>query len=265
MRKQQNGNGGAAAAPLSAEHNGHFHDIENNNNNTNSSSTNHNNNESLPLSNHHLHHHSGSSNSSSSTSRSSSRQSKKSAHNPSKGNKSTHETAVVTVDTVELGPNLDKDDDDDDEPGHENKLIVSVIPNGKHLAAINGIVAAVPAPPVEIVPEDLVNKRLPKELLIRVFSYLDIVSLCRCAQVSKYWNSLALDGSNWQHVDLFEFQTDVKGLVVENIAKRCGEFLKTLSLENCRWVTDDAIKKLSLSCKNIEVLNFKQCTKLTDK
>ena len=32
---------------------------------------------------------------------------------------------------------------------------------------------------------DLINKILPKELIIRVFSYLDIISLCRCAQVSK--------------------------------------------------------------------------------
>ena len=32
---------------------------------------------------------------------------------------------------------------------------------------------------------DLINKMLPKELLIRIFSHLDTVSLCRCAQVSK--------------------------------------------------------------------------------
>jgi hypothetical protein len=32
---------------------------------------------------------------------------------------------------------------------------------------------------------DLINKKLPKELLIRIFSYLDVVTLCRCAQVSK--------------------------------------------------------------------------------
>jgi len=36
------------------------------------------------------------------------------------------------------------------------------------------------------------------------------VSLCRCAQVSRAWNVLALDGSNWQKIDLFEFQTDVE-------------------------------------------------------
>ena len=52
---------------------------------------------------------------------------------------------------------------------------------------------------------------LPKELLLRVFSYLDVVSLCRSAQVSKAWNILALDGSNWQRVDLFNFQVDIEG------------------------------------------------------
>lgn len=36
------------------------------------------------------------------------------------------------------------------------------------------------------------------------------MSLCRCAQVSRAWNVLALDGSNWQKIDLFDFQTDVE-------------------------------------------------------
>ncbi|XP_063233472.1 uncharacterized protein LOC134537110 isoform X2 [Bacillus rossius redtenbacheri] len=59
--------------------------------------------------------------------------------------------------------------------------------------------------------EAQINKKLPKELLLRIFSYLDVVSLCRCAQVSRAWNVLALDGSNWQRIDLFEFQKDVEG------------------------------------------------------
>ena len=57
----------------------------------------------------------------------------------------------------------------------------------------------------------LINRKLPRELLLRVFSYLDVVSLCRSAQVSKPWNILALDGSNWQRVDLFNFQVDIEG------------------------------------------------------
>ena len=31
----------------------------------------------------------------------------------------------------------------------------------------------------------LINKKLPKELLLKIFSFLDVVSLCRCAQVAK--------------------------------------------------------------------------------
>ena len=38
---------------------------------------------------------------------------------------------------------------------------------------------------LEQVEVDLINKILPKEILVRIFSYLDVVSLCRCAQVSK--------------------------------------------------------------------------------
>lgn len=45
----------------------------------------------------------------------------------------------------------------------------------------------------EIVEFNLINKKLPKELIIRIFSYLDIVSLCRCAQVSKVIEILKFD------------------------------------------------------------------------
>ena len=33
-----------------------------------------------------------------------------------------------------------------------------------------------------------------------IFSYLDIVSLCLCGGVCKYWHQMARDGSIWQHV-----------------------------------------------------------------
>merc|ERR1711936_457648 len=113
--------------------------------------------------------------------------------------------------------------------------------------------------------EALINRRLPRELLLRVFSYLDIISLCRSAQVSKPWNVLALDGSNWQKVDLFEFQVDIEGTVVENLAKRCGGFLKSLSLKGCQNVGDSALCSFSTYCCNIETLNLSTCNKLSDK
>ncbi|KAG5886061.1 hypothetical protein JTB14_009509 [Gonioctena quinquepunctata] len=109
-----------------------------------------------------------------------------------------------------------------------------------------------------------INKKLPKELLLRIFSYLDVVSLCRCAQVSKAWNILALDGSNWQRIDLFDFQKDVEGPIIENISRRCGGFLRQLSLRGCQSIVDGSMKTLAQLCPNVEDLNLNGCKKLTD-
>ncbi|XP_041759441.1 F-box/LRR-repeat protein 2 isoform X3 [Coregonus clupeaformis] len=105
-----------------------------------------------------------------------------------------------------------------------------------------------------------INKKLPKELLLRIFSYLDVITLCRCAQVSKAWNVLALDGSNWQKIDLFNFQTDIEGRVVENISKRCGGFLRQLSLRGCLSVGDASMND---GCRMLEMLNLSWCDQIT--
>lgn len=110
----------------------------------------------------------------------------------------------------------------------------------------------------------LIDKILPRELLLKVFSFLDVVSLCRAAQVSRAWNSLALDGSNWQRVDLFSFQTEVNSPVIQRLSSRTGGFLHAISLRGCRSLTDDALAELARSCPNLEVLDLNDCKNLTD-
>ncbi|CAI5445259.1 unnamed protein product [Caenorhabditis angaria] len=110
----------------------------------------------------------------------------------------------------------------------------------------------------------LINKKLPKELILRIFSYLDTKGLCRCAQTCHAWNALALDGSNWKRVDLFTFQKDVKSAVIENLARRCGGFLKELSLKGCENVHDLAIKTFTAKCPNLEYLSLYKCKRVTD-
>jgi F-box/leucine-rich repeat protein 2/20 len=99
---------------------------------------------------------------------------------------------------------------------------------------------------------------------LRIFSFLDVVSLCRCAQVSKKWHELALDGSNWQCVDLFDFQIDIEEQMVDRLSQRCGGFLHELSLKGCEGVGDSAIKTFSMSCHNIEKLILHKCHRITD-
>uniref|UniRef100_A0A183BJ57 F-box domain-containing protein n=1 Tax=Globodera pallida TaxID=36090 RepID=A0A183BJ57_GLOPA len=110
----------------------------------------------------------------------------------------------------------------------------------------------------------LINHILPTELMLRVFSYLDITSLGRCAQVCRSWNKLAMDGSNWMDVDLFSFQREVKTTVVESLAKRCGSFLKVLSLKGCENVQDNAMRSFAAKCPNIEQLTLTKCKLVTD-
>ncbi|KAH0501114.1 F-box/LRR-repeat protein 20 [Microtus ochrogaster] len=81
------------------------------------------------------------------------------------------------------------------------------------------------------------------------------------------WNVLALDGSNWQRIDLFDFQRDIEGRVVENISKRCGGFLRKLSLRGCLGVGDNALStctSLSKFCSKLRHLDLASCTSITN-
>lgn len=51
-------------------------------------------------------------------------------------------------------------------------------------AAFNNINSSSASSSNYAVSEDEISKKLPKEILLRILSYLDVVSLCRCAQVS---------------------------------------------------------------------------------
>lgn len=103
--------------------------------------------------------------------------------------------------------------------------------------------------------------------------------------MSRYWNILALDGSNWQKINLFDFQRDIevrklprrytyrscnlflpyfKGTVIENISLRCGGFLKYLCLRGCQSVGSQSIRTLAQHCHNIEHLDLAECKKITD-
>ena len=52
---------------------------------------------------------------------------------------------------------------------------------------------------------------------------------------------------------------------MENLSRKCGGFLKKLSLKGCKSVTDAALKTFAQNCNNIEELNLNDCKKLTDK
>lgn len=111
---------------------------------------------------------------------------------------------------------------------------------------------------------DLINSMLPKELILRIFSFLDIVSLCRCAQVCKYWNKLALDPDNWRNITLFSLRHKVRGVVIENLALRYGSYIRRINLRGCKAVTDMSMLTVFRYCRLLEELSLDDCNQLTD-
>lgn len=116
--------------------------------------------------------------------------------------------------------------------------------------------------------KDLINTMLPEELILKIFSFLDILSLCRCATVCKYWNKLALDPDNWQNISLFVYRNRFFGdrcpdEIIQNLANRYGDHLKRVNLRGCN-ITDESIKVLSSNCRQLEDISLDDCHRLTD-
>ncbi|VDP14184.1 unnamed protein product [Heligmosomoides polygyrus] len=89
-------------------------------------------------------------------------------------------------------------------------------------------------------------------------------TLCRCAQTCRLWNVLALDGSNWQRVDLFTFQKDVKDSALRSFTAKCAN-IEHLSLYKCKRVTDATCENLGRHCHKLVHLNLENCTAITDR
>lgn len=58
--------------------------------------------------------------------------------------------------------------------------------------------------------------------------------------------------------------SETQGPVIENISRRCGGFLKQLSLRGCQSIGNNSMRTLAQSCTNIEELNLSQCKKISD-
>ncbi|XP_065176887.1 F-box/LRR-repeat protein 2-like [Sycon ciliatum] len=109
----------------------------------------------------------------------------------------------------------------------------------------------------------LINYILSPDALLQIFFNLDIISLCRCAQVCKSWNRLALDGSVWKNVNLFEFQIAITGKVFRNIVTRCRGFLRKLNLYGCQALQDADLVPFIGHCSRLKELNLQGCCTLT--
>ncbi|KAL4707842.1 hypothetical protein ACJJTC_001788 [Scirpophaga incertulas] len=75
-------------------------------------------------------------------------------------------------------------------------------------------------------------QRLPDETILCVMKYLDMQSLCRCAQVNRHFNRLASDAILYRCIDLRPYWHCIQSQVLMTLSLRC-KFLQKLDLSWC--------------------------------
>ncbi|XP_039753173.1 F-box/LRR-repeat protein 4 [Pararge aegeria] len=75
-------------------------------------------------------------------------------------------------------------------------------------------------------------QRLPDETILSVMKFLDMQSLCRCAQVNRHFRRLASDAILYRSIDLRPYWHCVKSQVLVTLSVRC-KFLQKLDLSWC--------------------------------
>ncbi|XP_041979217.1 F-box/LRR-repeat protein 4 [Aricia agestis] len=75
-------------------------------------------------------------------------------------------------------------------------------------------------------------QRLPDETILSVMKYLDMQSLCRCAQVNRHFRRMASDAILYRSIDLRPYWHCVRSQVLLTLSMRC-KFLQKLDLSWC--------------------------------
>ncbi|GJQ85449.1 putative F-box LRR-repeat protein [Trypoxylus dichotomus] len=129
---------------------------------------------------------------------------------------------------------------------------------------------------------------LPYDVIVHIFRYLDLKTLCRCAQVSKLWLSATLDPRIYCHLSLKRYWHKIDNRLLEMFMERCrtlkkldlswcgddnriseetfAEFLKSscrylthLSLCHSKFVTGSCVSNISQYCKDLVEIRLQDC------
>lgn len=104
---------------------------------------------------------------------------------------------------------------------------------------------------------------LPKHVALRIFSYVSVGDLGRCARVCRNWKVLIEANILWSKVDFSILKHSATNKVAANVIHKCRPFLGHLNLRGCYNLTSESIK-LAAQCRNLQDLNLSECSGVTD-
>ncbi|KAK9238370.1 hypothetical protein V1525DRAFT_401384 [Lipomyces kononenkoae] len=94
---------------------------------------------------------------------------------------------------------------------------------------------------------------LPRELLLRIFSYLSSFDLLRLCAVSRSWYDICYDGSLWHTIDATQYYTRLSSAQLTRLITRSGMYVKDLNLRGCIYL--DIFESLGIA-KSLSNLLF---------
>uniref|UniRef100_H2Z1H4 F-box domain-containing protein n=1 Tax=Ciona savignyi TaxID=51511 RepID=H2Z1H4_CIOSA len=104
---------------------------------------------------------------------------------------------------------------------------------------------------------------LPRKAAIKIFSYLDLMDLGRCARVCRAWKVITGAPSLWSHLNFSRVKVSVNDKMVIQCLHKCRPYLIHLNLRQClsvHWPTFKAISE----CRNLQDLNVSECKGVND-
>nr|XP_033815510.1 dynein regulatory complex subunit 6 isoform X2 [Geotrypetes seraphini] len=116
-----------------------------------------------------------------------------------------------------------------------------------------------PTPPQEASDE---VSQLPLRAALKIFSYVTIVDLARCAQVCQSWKVLTQTNFLWSSIDFSAVRQQIQDKTVVNILQKCRLYVVRLNFRCCslHW---PSFKTIGV-CRNLQDLNLSECQGVND-
>ena len=106
---------------------------------------------------------------------------------------------------------------------------------------------------------------LHDSIILEIFSFLNIYEKLRCSLVCRRWRRLVNDWKLWQRIDV-NSESNLSNFVhddrVGDWALAWGAHILELHLDDCHWLTDQAVCTIGDFCPRLQTLSLKGCAKI---
>ncbi|XP_078275836.1 F-box and leucine-rich repeat protein 13 [Rhinoraja longicauda] len=103
----------------------------------------------------------------------------------------------------------------------------------------------------------------PLAISLKIFGYLGVRELVRCAQVCQSWKVITQTSSLWSKINFYPVKKQIKDDDVANILRSYRSSVIHLSLRECNNIGRATFKGIT-GCQNLQDLNLSECEKVTD-